>query len=243
MSTQVATANEGRVRQDTQGVAHTSDVSVCTVRDQRDRSDGPFVVLIDNYDSFTYNLYQYLRRRLSNVRVFRNDSIDVHELAAIRPDGIVISPGPKAPKDAGISKAVIRQFGPTCPTLGVCLGHQCLNEVFGGTTIRAPVPWHGKTSRILHDGCGLFRGIPQQFVAARYHSLVADPMHVNPVLKVTAWTDSGLIMGLRHRQHPIEGVQFHPESFLTEFGDDIIANFLAGIAQWMLQSSTNSAAS
>jgi anthranilate synthase component 2 len=141
----------------------------------------------------------------------------------------VISPGPKAPPDAGISNSIIRRLGPTCPTLGVCLGHQCINEVFGGRTIRAPRPWHGKTSRITHDGEGVFAGLPQGIDVARYHSLVADPASVSEELKVTAWTEEGVIMGLRHRRFPIEGVQFHPESFMTEHGHAMMHNFFASV--------------
>src|SRR5262249_43432722 len=157
-----------------------------------------------------------------------NDKVDVSQVAALAPDALVVSPGPKAPADAGISKELIRQLGPTCPTLGVCLGHQCINEVFGGRTIRAPWPWHGKTSIISHAGETLFAGLPQGFEVARYHSLVADRSTVSAELKITAWTSDGLIMGLRHVRYPIEGVQFHPESFMTDYGHDMIRNFFAG---------------
>ena len=187
------------------------------------------IVLIDNYDSFTYNLYQYLRLITPDVKVFRNDAVRILDIAALDPDGIVISPGPKAPKDAGISKDVIARLGETCPVLGVCLGHQCINEVFGGKTVRAPRPWHGKTSPISHDGRGMFRALPQQLSAARYHSLVADRDTVGPDLEISAWTDDGLIMGLRHKCLPIEGVQFHPESFMTEHGHAMMRNFFAGV--------------
>jgi anthranilate synthase component 2 len=187
------------------------------------------VVLIDNYDSFTYNLYQCLRLVASDVRVFRNDKVTVAEIAAEEPDLLVISPGPKAPKDAGITKELIRVLGPSCPTLGVCLGHQSINEVYAGRTVRAPQPWHGKLSTIRHDGRGLFAGLPPQFSVARYHSLVADQHAIGPELEVTAWTEEGLVMGLRHREYPIEGVQFHPESFMTEHGHAMIENFFAGV--------------
>jgi anthranilate synthase component II len=189
------------------------------------------VVLIDNYDSFTYNLFQYIRELTPDVRVLRNDKTDVREIAGMRPDAIVISPGPKAPKDAGISKEVIRCLGPTFPTLGVCLGHQCINEVFGGTTVRAPKPWHGKTSVLGHDGRSLFEGLPQGFDVARYHSLVAARDQVPPDLEISAWTEDGLVMGLRHRRFPIEGVQFHPESFLTEHGRPMMRNFFRRLHQ------------
>ena len=193
-----------------------------------DTSWNACIVLIDNYDSFTYNLYQCLRLISRDVRVFRNDKVDVTDLLALRPEAIVISPGPKAPVDAGISKEVIFRCGPLVPTLGVCLGHQCMNEVFGGRTVRAPRPWHGKTSTLNHDGQGMFTGLPQRFEVARYHSLVADREVIGRDLQVTAWTDEGIVMGLRHRWYPIEGVQFHPESFLTEHGQAMIVNFVAG---------------
>jgi anthranilate synthase component 2 len=186
------------------------------------------IVLVDNYDSFTYNLYQCLRLITRDVQVFRNDKVDVDALLALKPDAIVISPGPKAPRDAGISKDLIFRCGASLPILGVCLGHQCINEVFGGQTVRAPRPWHGKTSTVNHDGRGVFAGLPQRFEVARYHSLVADRGTVGPELLVTAWTDEGVVMGLRHRWHPIEGVQFHPESFMTEHGQAMVVNFIAG---------------
>lgn len=187
-----------------------------------------YVVLIDNYDSFTYNLYQYLRLVVDRVEVFRNDKASLDDLRQLSPDAIVISPGPKAPCDAAISNDVIRYFGRTKRTLGVCLGHQCINEVFGGRTIRAPHPCHGKTSVIYHDGKGIFAGLPDRIEVARYHSLVADPATVPAELEITAWTDDGVIMGLRHRRLPIEGVQFHPESFMTRQGHTMIQNFFAG---------------
>jgi anthranilate synthase component II len=187
------------------------------------------VVLIDNYDSFTYNLYQYLRLCTQDVRVFRNDAVSVADIAALRPDCIVISPGPKAPTDAGISKQVIAELGQTSPILGVCLGHQCINEVFGGRTVRAPRPWHGKTSVLHHDGKSLFTGLPDGFAVARYHSLVAARETLSADLEVTAWTDDHIIMGVRHRRLPIEGVQFHPESFMTEHGHAMISNFFTGV--------------
>jgi anthranilate synthase/aminodeoxychorismate synthase-like glutamine amidotransferase len=183
-----------------------------------------FVVLIDNYDSFTYNLYQYLCMMTPEVRVFRNDKVEVTDIEAMRPDLIVISPGPKEPRDAGVSAEVIRRLGPVCPILGVCLGHQCINEVFGGRTVRAPRPWHGKTSVIHHDGKVLYTGVPDGISVARYHSLVADPACIGADLSVTAWTDDGIVMGLRHNRYQIEGVQFHPESFMTEYGPEMLRN-------------------
>ncbi|HEY9434550.1 MAG TPA: aminodeoxychorismate/anthranilate synthase component II [Blastocatellia bacterium] len=189
----------------------------------------PFVVLIDNYDSFTYNLYEYFCQLTPAVQVFRNDKVDIPEIARLRPDLIVISPGPKAPRDAGISKEVISRLGHTIPILGVCLGHQCINEVFGGSTVRAPCPWHGKTSIIHHDGKVLYDGVPDGISVARYHSLVADPKTIGPDLYVSAWTEDGIVMGLRHHYYPIEGVQFHPESFMTEYGQMMLRNYLTRV--------------
>ncbi len=184
-----------------------------------------FVALIDNYDSFTYNLYQYIREIIPDVRVFRNNKITVRELEAMNPGFIVISPGPKEPKDAGISKEVIEKLGKKIKTLGVCLGHQCINEVFGGRTIRGPVVVHGKTSEIINDQKTLFRGLPARLTAARYHSLIIDPDLFPSQLEISAYTDDHIIMGIRHKTLPIEGVQFHPESFLTPYGKHMIKNF------------------
>lgn len=184
------------------------------------------IAVIDNYDSFTYNLVQYLGELGATVRVFRNDAITLEELQSLRPSHIVISPGPGKPTDAGISNAVIRQLGPSLPTLGVCLGHQCLGEVYGGNVVRAPRLLHGKTSPIYHYGDGIFMGVPSPFDAGRYHSLiVSEP--IPPALQVSAFTTQGEIMGLRHREYPIYGVQFHPESILTQHGKTILRNFLA----------------
>lgn len=184
------------------------------------------IIVIDNYDSFTYNLVQYLGELGQEVQVFRNDAISVDDLAARQPDQIVISPGPGDPDDAGISNDVIRKLGPRIPILGVCLGHQCIGAAFDGIVTRAPRLMHGKTSAIYHYGEGLFTGIPSAFEATRYHSLiVAEPLP--PVLKTTAFTDEGEVMGLRHRQYPVFGVQFHPESILTIHGKKLLQNFLA----------------
>src|SRR4030095_9302160 len=183
------------------------------------------VVLIDNYDSFTYNLYQYICRISSNVRVFRNDKVRVEEIAAMEPPYIVISPGPKGPKEAGISKAVIEKLGDRRKILGVCLGHQCINEVFGGRTVRAPRPWHGKTSLVNNDQKTLYAGLPKSFEVARYHSLLVDRARLPAALEVSAWTEDGLIMGIRHKRYSIEGVQFHPESFLTPYGEAMLRNY------------------
>jgi anthranilate synthase/aminodeoxychorismate synthase-like glutamine amidotransferase len=184
------------------------------------------IAIIDNYDSFTYNLVQYLGEMGQEIEVFRNDAISAAELAAREPDQIVISPGPGSPDDAGVSNDVIRELGPRIPTLGVCLGHQCIGAVFGGVVTRAPRLMHGKASPIYHYGEGLFTGIPSAFDATRYHSLiVAEPLP--PVLKTTAFTTEGEVMGLRHREFPIFGVQFHPESILTTHGKKLLQNFLA----------------
>ncbi len=186
----------------------------------------PRVFIVDNYDSFTYNLAQELGELGADVEVARHDAFTVAELADAAPDGIVISPGPGTPKDAGLSNDVIRTFAGHIPLLGVCLGHQCIAEVYGGAVVRASELVHGKTSPISHDGAGVFAGLPQPFDATRYHSLVVDPATVPDVLDVTARTPNGLIMGLRHRDVAVEGVQFHPESILTTSGQDLLANFL-----------------
>ncbi len=184
------------------------------------------IALIDNYDSFTYNLVQYLGELGAQTRVFRNDAITVEELRALRPSHIVISPGPGRPMQAGISSKVIRALGSTCPILGVCLGHQCIGEVYGGKVVPAPRLMHGKTSAIHHFSHGLFRGLPNPFDATRYHSLiVAEPLP--PDLMLTAFTAEGEVMGLAHRHQPVFGVQFHPESILTTHGKQILRNFLA----------------
>jgi anthranilate synthase/aminodeoxychorismate synthase-like glutamine amidotransferase len=188
------------------------------------------VFLVDNYDSFTYNLAQELGELGAAVEVARHDAFTIDELERFQPDGIVISPGPGAPKDAGLSNDVIRVFAGRVPLLGVCLGHQCIGEVYGATIVRAPELVHGKTSPIHHDGAGVFTGLPQPFEATRYHSLVVDPATVPPELEVTARTANDLIMGLRHRTLAVEGVQFHPESILTTAGMDLLGNFLRRLA-------------
>jgi anthranilate synthase component 2 len=184
------------------------------------------ILMIDNYDSFTYNLVQYLGELGAEVRVFRNDKISVEGILALRPAGIVISPGPCDPDKAGISLEVVRRFSGKVPLLGVCLGHQCIGQAFGGRVVGARRLMHGKTSEIQHDGRGVFRGLPQRFVATRYHSLVVERSSLPAVLEVSAWTDDGEIMGLRHRELAVEGVQFHPESVLTVEGKKLLANFL-----------------
>jgi anthranilate synthase component 2 len=185
------------------------------------------ILVIDNYDSFTYNLVQYLGELGAEVQVYRNDALTVDEVAALRPERIIISPGPCTPDEAGISPEVIRRLGPTTPILGVCLGHQAIGQAYGGTVCRAPYLMHGKVSRIYHDGTGLFHGLPNPMTATRYHSLIVRREDLPASLVVTAWTEDGLIMGLRHREHPVWGVQFHPESILTEGGKALLANFLA----------------
>ncbi|MFP3868808.1 MAG: anthranilate synthase component II [Desulfobacteraceae bacterium] len=182
------------------------------------------LLIIDNYDSFTYNLVQLFYEFDLEVLVFRHDQITLGAIESLDPDWLCISPGPKAPKDAGISKAVIAHFAPRLPILGVCLGMQALNEVFGGRTLLAPVPVHGKRYQVFHQGRGLFDGLPSPFWAARYHSLAAQPQSND--LEVTARSQDGVVMGLAHRRHPLHGVQFHPESFLTEYGKELTVNFL-----------------
>ena len=185
------------------------------------------LLLIDNYDSFTYNLYQYLGELGAETRVVRNDELSAESALALRPERIVISPGPGTPDQAGISLPIIRLAGESrVPLLGVCLGHQSLGQAFGGEVVRAPKLMHGKTSQIRHDGKTLFAGLPQAFTATRYHSLVVSRETVPECLEVSAWTEDGVVMGLRHRTLPLEGVQFHPESILTTAGKDLLKNFL-----------------
>ena len=185
------------------------------------------ILLIDNYDSFTYNLYQYLGELGADVRVERNDQISVDEIEKLKPEKIVVSPGPCTPKEAGISMEAILRFGSRMPVLGVCLGHQCIGEAFGGTVGGAGEIVHGKTSPINHNGVGVMQGLPEPFEAIRYHSLVVHKEGLPDDLEVTAWTDNGLIMALKHKEYPIEGVQFHPESIMTGVGKDLLKNFLA----------------
>jgi anthranilate synthase/aminodeoxychorismate synthase-like glutamine amidotransferase len=185
------------------------------------------ILMIDNYDSFTYNLVQYLGELGADIRVYRNDQISVAEIERLAPEKIVISPGPCTPKEAGISCDVIRHFAGHTPLLGVCLGHQCIGEVFGGEIVRAPALFHGKTSMIYHDGKTIFRGLPHPFEATRYHSLVIHRETLPDCLELSAETDDGVIMGVRHRELLVEGVQFHPESILTCEGKKLLANFLS----------------
>ena len=191
------------------------------------------IIVIDNYDSFTYNLVQYLGELgtelpvAAEIQVYRNDQISVEEIRNSGAAGVVISPGPGRPEDAGISLETIKQLGPTMPILGVCLGHQSIGQVFGGNIVSAPELMHGKTSQVTHTGIGVFRGIETPMTATRYHSLVIDRPSCPDVLEITAWVDDGTIMGVRHRNYPhIEGVQFHPESILTNAGKQLLRNFL-----------------
>jgi anthranilate synthase component 2 len=191
------------------------------------------IIVIDNYDSFTYNLVQYLGELgeefpvAKNIEVYRNDKIDLETIRLLKPDGIVISPGPGRPDDAGVSLEIIKELGPTLPVLGVCLGHQCIGQIFGGRVIAAPVLMHGKTSEIYHTEEGVFQGLDKPFNATRYHSLIVERDSLPDILEITAWLEGGMIMGLRHRDYPhIQGVQFHPESILTGQGKALLRNFV-----------------
>ena len=186
------------------------------------------ILLIDNYDSFTYNLYQYLCELGAEVSVVRNDKITLDQIRDMNPEKIVVSPGPCTPDKAGISNEVVGEFGPIIPVLGVCLGHQCVGQTFGGIVGKAGEIMHGKTSLIHHDGEGVFSGIPSPFEAIRYHSLVVYKEDLPDELEVTAWTESGIVMGLRHKEYEIQGIQFHPESIMTQYGKEILGNFLIG---------------
>jgi anthranilate synthase/aminodeoxychorismate synthase-like glutamine amidotransferase len=185
------------------------------------------ILMIDNYDSFTYNLVQYLGEMGEELQVFRNDKITVTEIEKLHPARIVISPGPGTPKEAGISMEVIRHFAGKLPILGVCLGHQAIGEVFGGKVVRADRIMHGKTSPIHHDGKTIFHGLPNPFTATRYHSLIVEKASLPACLEISAWTDEDEIMGLRHKEYKVEGVQFHPESILSSSGKQMLKNFLS----------------
>lgn len=185
------------------------------------------LVVIDNYDSFTYNLVQYLGELGQEIQVFRNDQVTLEEIRELNPDHIVISPGPGDPNDGGISLEVLREFGPTTPIFGVCLGHQCIGQAYGGRVVRAPRLMHGKVSKVYHNGNGVFSGVPSPFNATRYHSLIVEEP-IPDDLEVTAFTSQGEVMGVRHKEYPTVGVQFHPESILTEHGKRILQNFLDG---------------
>ncbi|MDJ0557296.1 MAG: aminodeoxychorismate/anthranilate synthase component II [Microcoleaceae cyanobacterium MO_207.B10] len=194
------------------------------------------IIVIDNYDSFTYNLVQYLGELgaelavAANVKVYRNDKISLAEIRELKPDGVVISPGPGRPEDAGISEALIKELGANLPILGVCLGHQSIGQVFGGKVVAAPELMHGKTSQIYHNGIGIFHGLENPITATRYHSLVIEKESCPEILEITGWVEDGTIMGIRHKNYPhIQGVQFHPESILTNYGKSILRNFLTSI--------------
>jgi anthranilate synthase component 2 len=189
------------------------------------------LLLIDNYDSFTYNLFQYLSELGEKVVVVRNDKTTLEEIDKMKPQRIVISPGPSTPLSAGISNEVIKHFGSTLPILGVCLGHQCIGYSYGGSFGQAKEIMHGKSSQIYHNSQGVLAGLPNPFSAIRYHSLIVQREELPDCLEITAWTDDDTIMGLRHRQYPVEGVQFHPESFMTQVGKDILRNFLTEVNQ------------
>lgn len=184
------------------------------------------ILIIDNYDSFTYNLVHIVAQETSDYKVYRNDALTIHEVRELDPDKILISPGPGRPEDAGITETLIRELGKDTPILGVCLGHQAIGKVFGGKVIHAPKLMHGKTSTIHHDGKSVFNNIPDGFTATRYHSLVVDPDKIPAQLEVSARSEDDVIMGLRHREYPVEGIQFHPESILTTSGPDIVKNWL-----------------
>jgi anthranilate synthase/aminodeoxychorismate synthase-like glutamine amidotransferase len=185
------------------------------------------ILIVDNYDSFTYNLAQYFGELGCALMVKRNDAVSLDEISSLRPTHVCISPGPGRPAQAGLSNDIVRRFAPQLPLLGVCLGHQCIGEVFGGRIVAAPRLLHGKTSQIQHNGSGVFANLPNPFTATRYHSLVVSPDSVPDCLEVTAQTSEGEIMGLRHRDFPVHGVQFHPESILTAEGKKLLANFVA----------------
>ena len=195
------------------------------------------IIVIDNYDSFTYNLVQYLGELAqefavaSDIRVYRNDAIDLDTINQLKPDGILISPGPGRPEDAGISLQLIEKLGSQIPILGVCLGHQSIGQVFGGKIVSAPVLMHGKTSPVHHQNVGVFEGLASPFTATRYHSLVIEPQTIPDTLEITAWVEDGTIMGVRHRDyHHLQGVQFHPESILTDNGKSLLRNFLQSLS-------------
>ena len=190
---------------------------------------GARVLVIDNFDSFVYNLVQYLGEAGAEPLVHRSDALTLDEAEALAPDAVLISPGPGRPEDAGLSNEVIEHFAGRRPVLGVCLGHQCIGQIYGGDVVRAPEIMHGKTSAILHTGAGVFAGLPSPLEATRYHSLVVDRASVPDVLEITAETSDGIVMGLRHREFDVEGVQFHPESIATDSGHELTANFLARI--------------
>lgn len=185
------------------------------------------ILVLDNYDSFVFNLARYLEELGEEVRVARSDALEVADIRRLAPEALVISPGPCTPREAGVSVRAIRELGGELPTLGVCLGHQCIGEAYGGRVVRAREPMHGKLSLVHHEGTGLFAGLPRPLEATRYHSLLVERQSVSPPLRVSAWTEEGEVMGLVHAEHPVWGVQFHPEAILSEGGHALLANFLA----------------
>ena len=184
------------------------------------------ILVIDNYDSFTFNLVQYLGELGAEMRVYRNDKITVGEAVALNPEKVLVSPGPCTPREAGISCDIVREFGPRLPLFGVCLGHQAVGDVYGGNVVRADRLMHGKTSPMIHEGKSVFKGLPSPFDATRYHSLIIERESILECLEITAWTAEGEIMGVQHKEHPVHGVQFHPESILTVEGKKLLQNFL-----------------
>ncbi|KAA8389588.1 aminodeoxychorismate/anthranilate synthase component II [Acetobacter tropicalis] len=190
------------------------------------------ILLIDNYDSFTFNLVHYLGELGETCDVRRNDALTVEDAFALQPDAIVLSPGPCSPNEAGICCDLISHAANTIPIFGVCLGHQAIGQVFGASVVRSPVPMHGKVSPVFHNGADVFTGLPNPFNATRYHSLTLEPASIPDILEVTAWTEDGVIMGVRHKQYPISGVQFHPESIASDCGHDLLRNFLKQARTW-----------
>ena len=188
------------------------------------------ILVIDNYDSFTFNLVQYLGEQYSDIVVYRNDAITVEQARDLGPKGIVVSPGPCTPKEAGVSVDIVRELGPSIPTLGVCLGHQSIGAAYGGKVVRAPYLMHGKVSEIKHDGNSVYQGLPNPFIATRYHSLTIERESCPEQLQIVAETEDGIIMGVRHVEHPVEGVQFHPESILTDVGKKLLGNFIRSLS-------------
>ena len=184
------------------------------------------ILVIDNYDSFTFNLVQYLGELGAEMRVYRNDKVTVEEAVALNPEKVLVSPGPCTPTEAGISCDIVREFGPRLPVFGVCLGHQAIGDVYGGNVVRADRLMHGKTSPMIHEGKSVFKGLPNPFDATRYHSLIIERESIPKCLEITAWTAEGEIMGVQHKEHPVHGVQFHPESILTVEGKKLLQNFL-----------------
>ena len=201
-------------------------VQLITSLKNSDQTVGCMILVIDNYDSFTYNLVQYLGELGEDVSVFRNDAISLDEMQELKPERLLISPGPGVPDGAGVTLEAIRAFAGKIPVLGVCLGHQAIGQAFGGRVVRAPYLMHGKTSEICHDSATIFQGLPYRFKATRYHSLIVDKDGLPEELEVSATTPDGVVMGLRHRRFPVEGVQFHPESVMTEHGKTLLQNFL-----------------